>query len=311
MEHFVTLFDRSFLPQGLALHASMERHVANYTLWVLCVDSDSYTILSKLNLNNIRLLSVAELETEELLKVKSSRSIGEYCWTLTPFSPRFVFDQDDSISRVTYIDADVWFRADPTVLFSEFESSGAGVLITDHAYAPDYDASAISGKYCVQFMSFLRIEGEAVRNWWADRCIEWCFARSEDGKLGDQKYLDDWPERFGNQVHVLSNKELALGPWNATRFPYNTGIFYHFHGLRLTSKKMANLGPYPLPGPLLEHVYRPYFEDLRFAINALERIGVSFIPQAKSMDLLRKIYRKVLPGYKIIKTYMPAGYIKF
>ena len=31
MEHFVTLFDSLFLPQGLALHMSMERHAGKAT----------------------------------------------------------------------------------------------------------------------------------------------------------------------------------------------------------------------------------------------------------------------------------------
>jgi hypothetical protein len=311
MEHFVTLFDQLFLPQGIALHRSMERHVRSFTLWILCVDSETYDILSNINLNNVRLLKLGEWETAELLSVKPIRSKGEYCWTVTPFAPRFVFAADESIHRVTYIDADLWFRGDPTRIFAEFDASGAGVLITDHAYAPEYDASAVSGQYCVQFMTFSRHKGEAVRKWWEDRCVEWCFARSEDGKLGDQKYLDDWPDRFGNAVHVLEQKEFALGPWNATRFPYSAGVFFHFHGLRLTSTRSANLGGYPLPRPLIQHVYIPYVNDLRAAISSLEMIGIPFMAQSKSINLMRKLYRRLFPGFTLLKTLTPSGYIKF
>ena len=110
MEPYVTLFDSFFLPQGLALHISMERHVDNYTLWILCVDDEVHDALSKLNLPNVRLLQLSKLETSELLAVKPTRSIGEYCWTLTPFTSRFVFEMDTTVSRVTYLDADMWFR---------------------------------------------------------------------------------------------------------------------------------------------------------------------------------------------------------
>src|SRR3546814_15041181 len=105
--------------------------------------------------------------------------------------------------------------------------------MTDHGHSPEYDQSATSGQYCVQFMTFNRHGGEHIRHWWESRCIEWCFARFEDGKFGDQKYLDDWPERFGNDVHVLGHEAWTQAPWNATRFPYSQSILFHFHGLRL------------------------------------------------------------------------------
>ena len=86
MEHYVTLFDSLFLPQGLALHTSMQRHVKNYTLWILCVDDEAHRVLTQLRLPNVRLLQLSQLETEDLLLVKPGRSKGEYCWTLTPLA---------------------------------------------------------------------------------------------------------------------------------------------------------------------------------------------------------------------------------
>ena len=141
MENFVTLFNNIFLPQGLALHLSMERHMHNYLLWILCVDDETYNVMKKLDLPNIRLLKLSNLETKELLSVKSERSIAEYCWTLSSFAPRYVFEADKSVKRVTYVDADLWFIKQPRSIFDEFERSGKQVLITEHAYAPKYDQS--------------------------------------------------------------------------------------------------------------------------------------------------------------------------
>ncbi len=76
MEHFVTLFNCLFLPQGLALQLSMERHVRDYVLWILCVDDEAHDVLARLDLPNVRLLKLSELETAELLSVKPSRSIA-------------------------------------------------------------------------------------------------------------------------------------------------------------------------------------------------------------------------------------------
>lgn len=281
MEHYVTLFDSLFLPQGLALHLSMARHVKDYTLWVLCVNDEAYDVLTKLQLPNVRLLELSKLETEELRRVKPSRSKGEYCWTLTPFAPRFVLEADSSVERVTYIDADLWFRKNPASIFKEFQSSGKGVLITDHAYAPEYDSTATSGQFCVQFMTFHRQRGEKVRKWWETRCLEWCFARYEDGKFGDQKYLDDWPERFPDEVHVLVQKELLLAPWNVTRFPYGQSVVYHFQGLRILAGKKVVLAPtYALPRFVVSNIYEPYLRDLRVAVTQLEYAGWKVLRQS-------------------------------
>jgi len=283
MEHYVTLFDSLFLPQGLALHISMERHVGDYTLWILCMDNEVHDALSKLELPNVQLMQLSKLETAELLAVKPSRTLGEYCWTLTPFTPRFVFEMDTTVSRVTYLDADMWFRKNPSQIFQDFEASGKKVLITDHAYAPEHDQSATSGQYCVQFMTFTRDGGEIVRKWWEDRCIEWCFSRHEDGKFGDQKYLDDWLIRFEDSVHVLNNKELTLAPWNATRFPYGNSVTWHFHSLRISldSRKLlvVTYGSYLLPKCTRENVYQPYIFDLRTAVGKIRNIGFTLKPQ--------------------------------
>lgn len=281
MEHYVTLFDSLFLPQGLALHASMERHAGSYTLWVLCMDEAAYDVLTSLHLPNLKLLALSQLETPELLAVKSGRTRGEYCWTLTPFAPRFVFEAAFEVERVTYLDADLWFRKNPAMIFREFAASGKGVQITDHAYAPEYDSTATSGQFCVQFMTFHRQRGEAVRKWWEARCLEWCFARYEDGKFGDQKYLDDWPERFPDEVHVFGQKELLLAPWNVTRFPYAQAVAYHFHGLRILEGKRVVLAPrFPLPRVVVANIYEPYLRDLRSVIVQLESAGWKVLEQS-------------------------------
>jgi len=300
MEHFVTLFDLLFLPQGLALHRSMERHAGNYTLWILCMDDEVHEILSLMKLPNVQLLQLSLVETKELKRVKPERTVGEYCWTVTPFAPKFVFKADISVKKVTYLDADLWFRKSPAPIFQEFDKSGKDVLITDHAYSPEYDLSEKSGKYCVQFTTFTREGGELVRKWWEDRCIEWCFARFENGKFGDQKYLDDWPERFPGQVHVLSNQGWTLAPWNANRFPYSNGIFWHFHELRLTEKQSKPLvqftTSYSIPPITRKQIYKPYLEDLRVVIEIMKSHGVQPKIQKKYRTFGR--LKGVLKGIK-------------
>lgn len=293
MEHFVTLFNSLFLPQGLALHASMERHIRNYILWILCVDDETYEVLGRLDLRNVKRLRLSDLESRDLLSVKQTRTIVEYCWTLTPFAPRFVFEADHHVERVTYIDADIWFLKNPNIIFNELDASRKHVLITDHGYSPEYDQTLTSGQYCVQFMTFSRSGGEHVRRWWEARCLEWCFAKFEDGKLGDQKYLDDWPERFSDFVHVLQDRQLTLAPWNAARFPYSGAVFFHFHGLKLISKRIVEIGDYYLPLPLRNNVYIPYIQDLKASMDMLAVVGFHPLPQAKKLSIINYSFRRL------------------
>ena len=312
MEHFVTLFDSLFLPQGLALHASMQRKLHDYRLWVLCVDDVAHDLLTKLALPNVSLIKLSSVETPELLAVKPGRGKGEYCWTLTPFAPRFVFEADSSVQRVTYLDADLWFLKAPAPLFAELDASGAGVLITDHAYAPEFDQSERSGQYCVQFMTFDREHGEPMRRWWEERCVEWCFARFEKNRFGDQKYLDDWPERFGRRVHVLQQQHLAQAPWNSTRFPYSQAVFYHFQSLRILPGRKVDLGlGYPLNEPLRRHVYAPYLHDLKAAIATLADLGHQVQPQGTRIGTLALLRRALSGVYQQIWRFHRLNFARY
>ena len=111
------------------------------------------------------------------------------------------------------------------------------VLITEHRYTKEYDQSRTSGIYCVQFMTFKNDKnGMEALNWWRNACIEWCYSRFENGKFGDQKYLDDWLNRFKG-VHSLKNLGGGVAPWNIQQYDLSKKefelIFYHFHGFKI------------------------------------------------------------------------------
>lgn len=136
------------------------------------------------------------------------------------------------------------------------------VLITEHRYTPEYDQSATSGIYCVQFMTFKNnTEGMFVLNWWRNACIDWCYARFEDGKFGDQKYLDDWPQRF-ESIYVLKHLGGGIAPWNVQQYNIKKMgfdlVFYHFHGYKFLENNKLDFGSYRLEKDVLSLVYKPY-----------------------------------------------------
>ena len=273
-EHYVTLFDSAFLPQGLALHASMARHAGEFDLTVIAMDETVERVLDDMALPRVKVVPLREAETDELHRVKPSRSIAEYCWTITPFAADVVFSRT-SAERVTYLDADLWFLGSPAPVFAEMESSGAAALITEHAYAPEYEQSDIYGRFCVQFMPFDRFASHAIRDTWQQQCLDWCYAEPDGGRFGDQKYLDDWPGQYGADVHVLQNVSLLQAPWNAIRFLPGDAAVFHFHRLRIISADTVYPGLYRIPQEHIESVYRPYLRDLRAACAAMNRYGMA------------------------------------
>lgn len=167
----------------------------------------------------VRLIPIRDIETPEMEEAKSTRSRGEYCWTCTPAVFGAVFDRAPEAQRVTYLDADLFFFRDPRILLDEFARSGKDILVTEHAFAPEYDVSRKHGGFCVQFIACKNsLAAAMVIGWWRDRCLEWRFNGVEPGRFGDQKYLDDWPERFGHEVHILGQPEETLAPWNVDMF---------------------------------------------------------------------------------------------
>lgn len=275
-EHYVTLFDSGFMLPGLALYESLRSQCQPFHLWVLTTDELAFEQLTRLSLPEVSLMPLKELETPELAAVRPGRTRGEYAWTLTPFVPTFVFDRC-SVRRVTYVDADLYFFDSPAPFFEELERSGKEVLITPHGYAPEYDATARSGKFCVQYLTFTNTPGaHRVLRWWQERCIEWCFDRYEPHRFGDQKYLDDWPERFAREVHVLSQSDRTVAPWNVD-FVARSGalrpVFYHFQGLRLLSRGRLKLFHNYRVGAAARPLYEAYVAALARAARKLLNLG--------------------------------------
>lgn len=310
MNYYVTLFDSNYLTRGLVMYRSLLRHAGEFHLWIICFDDLAHQLLQQLNLEKVTLVSLSEFEDSELLKIKPQRTQREYCWTCTPSTLLYVLNTEPHVDTITYLDADLMFFSSPEPIFTE--AKNASILLTEHRYLPEYDQSATSGIYNVQFMMFRRnIEGLNALKWWRDRCIEWCYARFENGKFGDQKYLDDWKERFPG-VHIVEHLGSGLAPWNAAQYNLTKKgenifveeyplIFYHFHALKIHPFKIGYLSNYPLKPELCEWVYYPYYQQLNQSYQEIQNLTpgfklgiVNFPKPPKRPDNLYRFIRSVI-----------------
>jgi len=294
------------------MYRSLLRYGGDFQLWIICFDDLAYELLKKLKLEKVTLITLSQFEDEELLRIKPHRSSKEYCWTCTPSTVLYVLNTEPHVDAITYLDADLMFFSSPDPIFAELGK--ASILLTEHRYLPEFDQSANCGIYNVQFMMFRRnTEGLQALKWWRDRCIEWCFARFEDNKFGDQKYLDDWPKRFAG-VHLLQHLGAGLAPWNVDQYSLKKQegqvyvendqlIFYHFHALHIYPFNIGYVyGNYTIRSrEIRQWIYQPYLKEIGFVYREIRKLksnfklGIADFPKVpKRPDNLYKFFMSIL-----------------
>lgn len=324
LRHYCTHFDRNYLLKGIALYRSLERHAGAFVLHVVCLDDTTYELLERLRFGNVRLIRRADFEDPALLAVKPTRTVAEYCWTCTPSVPLYVLGRDPAIDLITYLDADLYFFSSPEPIFEEL--ADRSILLIEHRFAPRYAEYEVNGRFNVGWLSFRRDEdGMAALRWWRDKCIEWCFYRLEDERMGDQKYLDKWPTQFRG-VHVLQNVGANVAPYNFSQYKItNDGgsirvdgvplIFYHFHGFRyLADGRFIPIAEmYLQDAELPRAIYEAYQQANQAALRLVRRLisdftfGLDPVPGVTNPaepalklywqvpDLCRSVFRRIVP----------------
>jgi hypothetical protein len=276
------------------MYESLLKNSKAFHLYILAFDEQSLLFLKSADFEHITVISLSEFEDDQLLEVKKDRTIAEYCWTCTPSLILYCL-RTFNLPSCTYIDADLVFYHDPKILIDE--DPRASIFITEHRYTKEYDVSHTHGIYCVQFMYFKNnMEGNEALTWWRDRCLEWCHAYLEDGKFGDQKYLDDWTSRFSG-VHVMQHEGGGVAPWNIQQYKLNKKdeeiflhlsgashwhplVFFHYHGLKFYSDQKFSLTGtmYEISDQAKKLLFLPYVKALLTMGEQIRHSGADFDP---------------------------------
>jgi hypothetical protein len=311
MRYFCTYFDSNFLYQGLALYESLCQHAGDFSLWVLCFDDKAHRLLKSLDLPNIKLISLADFEAAypELVAVKGERAFFEYYWTTTPLLPLFILDAHPDVDRIAYLDADLFFYGDIQSIYAEW--GNGSIFIIPHRFEPTYakEGDEKNGVYNVGLVGFRRdTSGIACLKRWKEQCLEWCFLRyDKPGFLGDQKYLDDWPESFTGVV-VSQNHGVGAGGWNLLNYQLTNRngkvfldktplIMLHLNFVELLNQRVFTA----TPRWYLRFVYRPYSRALRNAIDAVKSVDPKFTPRYHSIPAWLWLARLLRGGLVFIR----------
>ncbi len=324
MNYYCTLFDSVYLSKGLAMYESLKANAKEFHLLIFAFDNLSLEILKMMDPDSVTVISLADFESPELLSIKGTRTKAEYCWTCTPSVISYSIEKFNLL-ECTYIDADLFFYSDPEVLINEMRENKKGVLITEHRFSllPGWHALKRAGRFCVQFLTVKNDPASlSVLEQWRGQCIDWCYARYEDGKFGDQKYLEEWPEKY-DIVHILNNYGGGIAPWNIGQYYLNPeegrirvtlkkdgnkydAVFYHFQYVKLISENYFDIGWYHIPGNVKNILYKPYLEKLVAIEKRLKELnqGYNTIFTMTNTDNLRdaaKATFKKSTNYNILK----------
>lgn len=310
MMNFCTLFDSYYIHKGIAAYLSLERYTDDFHLYVMAFDIDCYNKLKEIGFKNMTVELVDNFETPELLKVKPSRNRAEYCWTCGPSVIDF-FMKSYNLENLTYIDADLFFLSSPEVLFKEIGNKD--IAITEH----NNEDSSISGRFCVQYQYFTnKREGLASLHWWRDRCIEWCFSRYEDGKFGDQRYIEQFPDRY-KSLCIIQNRGAGIASWNMNRYDYTNHsvifegeeydfVFFHMHGIRtdiVDSVLQIHCVTCILNDDTKKLFFEPYAKLLMQVYNDYlgKQVKDFVIIERTKLSILYSDIKKIFRGNKLIR----------
>jgi hypothetical protein len=304
---FCTIFDSSYYTKGLALYYSLEK-VCDFKLYIFTPDDKCYDLLIQKKLPKAIIIHLSEIEDEELKQIKMVRDVAEYFWTIKASCIDFLFKKNN-LDIVTYVDADIFFYSSPDPILKELEDNS--VLITPHNFSPKYQKELINGVYNAGFISFRNdVSGLIALNWWNSRCREWCYKKKENGKFGDQMYLNELSKFKG--VHSLVHKG-ALANWNVQQFEYQIEdgkiigttesgesfevIFFHFHYLKFLNSYEVELGRKYISSKIFEVFYKPYIRYL-FELAPFEMQG-ALKKQLTWKTPLLYLLRKIKATYNI------------
>jgi hypothetical protein len=286
---FCTLFNWLYLPQGIVLYHSIARTVrgGEFTLFVLCMDDFTLNALRALGLPNLRPVPLSEIETDALRAVRENRTIGEFCWTCTTPLLRHVIGQQPGDAVVSYVDADLRFFSDPSVMLAEM--ANGSIYVHEHDFAPEHaELKMVAGRFNVGLVSFRNNEeGRACLEKWAAQCLNECRIDPAVGLCGDQGYMDEWPELYRGLV-ISTNPGVGLAPWNISKYKLARDrnavtvdrrpvVFYHYHSLRMMRPRLGfkaiatAAGNYHFNAETIRSIYAPYAREIWRASRELDR----------------------------------------
>lgn len=289
--NFCTIVGKEYLFKVLAFYESLQKHSEKFNLFICCMDQLTFSFLQNKNLKNVIVIPVKSFENPTLKKIKKERKINEYCWTLKAPFMELLF-RKYNIPRVLYCDSDLFFFANPKVIFDEWREFAVYLC-------PQRDSQTVEdvfGKFQAGLIGFKNnFHGRKSLKWWKEQCFNWCSQEQDGEKFGDQKYLDKIPMYF-HHIKISTHLGIDAAPWNCI---YNNNyqftkqgsdvyinnhklIVFHFACLSIFSESqfdLWSLSSLKINNFIKNDIYIPYLQSLRRVMKDVKNIDTDIFNQ--------------------------------
>lgn len=251
---YCTLFDSMYADKGLVMIYSLREHDKDSSIYVLCMDDCCYSIIRSENIHKVIPIRLEHFLDNELKGIQGQRGKGEFCWSCTGKLIKYVLHHYGA-QYCTYLDSDLFFYSNPSVLIKEMIDKNCSVQVVPHRFPKTRRWKKVektSGKNCVQFNTFSNTKDSMMLlDMWISQCIEKCDKYSG----GDQLYTSNWGDY--SFVNISDNDGGGLAPWNIEKYKLIKNkenyilrksdkkefklIFYHFQGLEYLDRYTVNI----------------------------------------------------------------------
>lgn len=310
MHYYYSVYSKEYVHKGLVLYNSMKKYDREFVFFLICLDEETKSLLEKMHLDKIILISVKDIEAYdgEMLKIKSWHQDKSYTWLVKAIGAMYIFDLFNEPDHILWLDGDTQLLADPQEIYDEWGSSS--ILLSEEKFSDEYFAlSELYGYYNTGLLGFKNDSNsfECLR-YYREKLLA-CNFDDYKGSWNDQLYVTDWPQRFRN-VGVLSNIGINLTPfityyrcnlekgWLINRkgdeffIQDNKVVLYHFMALKYINNNEYDLCNYVMDfnDDTVKHIYIQYMKECNKAIEQIRAVDESFSRPASTKGRLIRNY---------------------
>lgn len=221
MEYFFTSVNNAYIPKAITLAQSLRR-VYGDQAHITCMLSDVQRAdIDYSAFDEVLTIDDLDLPVPSLPAWIFKHAVVELCTAVKPWAFKKIFQRHQA-QRVIYMDPD-------TVAYSrlsEIETllQDHPIILTPHVTVPAQDTQDLLDgemlgclRHGVFNLGFLALscqgEGSDFLDWWAARCLDWCYDDGPRGLFTDQRWVDLAPCFFPSLL-ALRHPGYNMATWN-------------------------------------------------------------------------------------------------